>query len=109
MRHHSEFSLNCKVYVANVAVIAPREDLEFFFNKFGGVKNFWMPDNPSDGYAYIEYGNPHDASHAVEQGNNKYDEFFITLLGNVTILTILLNHHLQVVLCPKAHCENGLS
>ncbi|KAK3104209.1 hypothetical protein FSP39_025322 [Pinctada imbricata] len=57
-------SLDCKVYVGDLARDVEEKDLEKAFSYYGRLKNVWVARNPA-GFAFIEFEDPRDADDAV--------------------------------------------
>jgi len=61
---HSDWDVDCKVYIGGLRDDANRYDLEDAFAKYGAVRNVWVARRPP-GFAFIEMEDPRDAEDAV--------------------------------------------
>ena len=57
-------SIDCKVYVGDLARDTLEKDLERAFSYYGPLRSVWVARNPS-GFAFVEFEDPRDADDAV--------------------------------------------
>jgi len=64
MSRHSEWQLDCKVYIGDLSHGTAKHELEDAFCKYGPLRNVWVARNPP-GFAFVEFEDPRDAEDAV--------------------------------------------
>ena len=58
-------SLDCKVYIGDLARDVNEKDIEKAFNYYGPLRSVWVARNPP-GFAFVEYEDDRDADDAIK-------------------------------------------
>ncbi len=65
MTCHREWNTTPKLYMGNLEPTDTEEEIEAIFGRYGAIKQIWMSQDVTPGFAFVEFESEHDTNLAA--------------------------------------------